>query len=272
MSIMMKLGRVANAFLTEFGFKITIYNRRSKQTFAENQLLKALAELNALYDTFVFEKEHTTDEEPLKILSNSMYTKFGTGFYLIDCLRQTLNLEGDICEFGVAQGAISALLAYEIKNTHKDIWLFDSFEGLPGPTERDILIRDPLNAGSIDAYEGWLSFPEGMVRTRLAAIGFPPERTRIVSGFIERTLHGPNLPKTVCFAYVDLNLYEPILFALNFLDTVLLPGGFVVVDDYENFSQGVKSAVDEFYTARRDFYSIKFPIKTAGKFCILSKK
>ena len=60
--------------------------------------------------------------------------------------------------------------------------------------------------------------------------------------------------------------------ALNFLDTVLQPGGFVVADDYENFSQGVKSAVDEFFFARRDFYSIKFPIDTAGKFCILSKK
>ena len=222
--MMMRLGRVANSILTRFGYKITVYNKINKQTLAEEQLLKALADLDALYNTFVFGNEQTADPERLRLLSDSTYTRFGTGFYLIDCLHQTLDLEGDICEFGVAEGAISALLAHEIKNTRKDIWLFDSFEGLSRPTEKDILIRDPLHAGSIDAYEGRLAFPEGMVRFRLSAIGFPPERTMIVPGFVERTLQGPNLPQAVCFAYVDLNLHEPILLALNFLDTVLRPG------------------------------------------------
>jgi O-methyltransferase len=66
---------------------------------------------------------------------------------LIEYLHQSLPVEGDVCEFGVAQGAISAVLAHEIKNTNKNIWLFDSFEGLPEPSEKDILINDLFHFG-----------------------------------------------------------------------------------------------------------------------------
>ena len=96
MSIMMKLGRRVNSFLIRFGYKIAILNRNSKRTFPEEQLLKALVELNALYKTFVFNKELTGDEESLELLSNSVYTKFGTGFYIINYLRESLDREGDV--------------------------------------------------------------------------------------------------------------------------------------------------------------------------------
>jgi hypothetical protein len=268
---MMKLGRRVNSFLIRFGYKIAILNRKSKRTFPEEQLLKALVELNGLYKTFVFNKELTVDEESLELLSNSVYTKFGTGFYIINYLRESLDREGDVCEFGVAQGTLSALLAHEIKDTNKSLWLFDSFEGFPEPSETDILIRDIMNAGSIGAYKGMMSFPEEEVKSRLSDINFPPERIRIVPGFIEKTIKGPRLPQAVCFAYVDFNFYEPILIALNFLDTVLLEGGFIIIDDYDDFLKGVKSAVDEFYDSRREKYTLKFPVKPAGKFCILCK-
>jgi len=104
----------------------------------------------------------TTDDDSLMLLSDSMYTAFGTGLYLTDYLHKSLALEGDVCEFGTGQGVISALLAHEIKDTDKNIWLFDSFEGFARPSEKDILIYDVLNLGSAEDYKGMMSFPEEM--------------------------------------------------------------------------------------------------------------
>ena len=272
MPIKFRLGTMINSFLAGFGYKLVTFDRESKRTFWEERYRNALIELSTLYDKYIFNKEFTTDEESLNLLSNSMYTSFCTGLYLIEYLHQSLPVEGDVCEFGVAQGAISAVLAHEIKNTNKNIWLFDSFEGLPAPSDKDILINDLFRLGSIQSYKGVFSFPEDIVKARLSDISFPPDRTRIVPGFIEKTIHGPNLPQTVCFAYIDFDLYEPVLIALHFLDTVLKPGGFIIIDDYDFFTKGPKFAVDEFYDSRKEKYSMIFPMRKAGKFCILCRK
>jgi hypothetical protein len=261
-----------NSFLTRFGYKLVTFDRQSKRTFWEDRYRNAVIELSAFYDKFVFNKELNTDEESLDLLSKSMFTSFSTGLYLIEYLHQSLLVEGDVCEFGVAQGAISAVLAHEIKNTNKNLWLFDSFEGLPEPSEKDILINDLFHLGSMQAYKGVFSYPEDIVKARLSDIHFPPDRIRIVPGFIEKTINGSNLPKMVCFAYLDFDLYEPILIALHFLDTVLQPGGFIIIDDYDFFTKGPKFAVDEFYESRKEKYSMILPMRKAGKFCILCKK
>src|SRR5262249_29138312 len=56
-------------------------------------------------------------------------------YYIVVALAQTAGLAGDVCEFGVAQGETSALIANEITAGKKSFHLFDSFEGLPKPTE-----------------------------------------------------------------------------------------------------------------------------------------
>jgi hypothetical protein len=271
MSIIKGAGKFVNFFLIKFGYKIVALNRKSKLIFPEEQLLKALSELSSLYRKFLFNSDFVTDEECLKILANSMYTKFGTGFHLIYHLRQSLSLNGDVCEFGVAQGAISALLANEIKKTDKNLWLFDSFETRPLASEKNVLGNDIGDSGTMEYYKGSLSFPEDMVRSRLSEINFPPDRIKIVPGYIQKTIHGDDLPQDVCFAYVDLNYYQPVLIALDFLDTVLQPGGFMIIDDYDFVEKGVKKAVDEFYNARKEKYTIKFPVQPEGKICILGK-
>ncbi len=268
----MKLGRIINSFLIQFGYKIVTADPKSKRTFTEKQLFNALTELNGVYNQYVFDKELAIDEEGLKLLSISMYTKFGTALSLVDYLRQSLALNGDVCEFGVGQGAISALLAHEIENTDKKIWLFDIFEGFIKPLQKDIPLSDPGNSGSVEVYKGEISFPEKMVRTRLGDLNFPQDRIRIVPGYIGKTINGPVLPQTVCFAYVDVNYYEPTSTALRFLDEVLQPGGFIIVDDYDFLFRGVKAAVDEFFDYRKERYSIDFPGTLGGTFCVLSRK
>jgi len=268
----MKLGIIINSFLVPLGYKIVMVDPPTRMTFTELRLLRELTDLNAVYNRYVFDRELTIDEEGLKLLSISMYTRFGTGLWLVSYLRQSLALEGDVCEFGVGQGAISALLAHEIHRTDKKIWLFDIFEGFTEHAIKDIRGCEQGKPGSGEIYDGAISFPENMVRTRLSDLNFPHERIRIVPGFIEKTIQGPVLPRTVCFAYVDMNYYEPVSVVLRFLDEVLQPGGVIIVDDYDFVFRGVKSAVDEFFASRKDRYTLDFPGTPQKTFCVLSRR
>ena len=206
-----------------------------------------------------------------ELLAKLLGTQLSEAVYIINYLHQCLKLPGDVCEFGIAQGATSALLANEIRDTDKLLWLFDSFEGLPKPTEKDALIHDIFGLGTIEKYQGTMAYGVNEVMERLGAISYPPSRVKIVPGFIENTISGAELPARVCFAYVDFDFYEPILIALDYLHEHLCKGGCVVVDDYGFFSSGAGTAVDEFLTTHPSQYDFVLPDKSAGHFAILSK-
>jgi len=154
--------------------------------------------------------------------------------------------------------------------------LFDSFEGLPKPTEKDKLNDDIFSLGSMEAYTGTMSFPEEMVRTRLTAISFPPHRFVIHKGFIDEVLrHDSNLPKEVSLAYVDFDLYEPTKLTLDFLHRATSAGAIIIVDDYGYFSTGVKVAVDEFLEEKNSsamIYECLVPNTRYGCFAVLTRK
>lgn len=198
-------------------------------------------------------------------------TQPSEALHLIWHLNHVLHLEGEICEFGVAQGSTSALIANEILETGKVLWLFDSFEGLPKPSVRDILIDDIFNLGSIDRYQGAMACGQDQVIDRLKSITFPLGRVKVVPGFIEQTVKCGDLPEKVCFAYVDFDFYEPIKIALELLDPRLPIGGVVIVDDYGFFSEGAQAAVDEFVDARKPRYTKEPSPQWASKFCVLRK-
>jgi O-methyltransferase len=212
-----------------------------------------------------------------KLLGRLLGTPPSEAYFIVQALAKCKDVPGDVCEFGVAQGETSALIANEIMlSSHKRLHLFDSFEGLPKPSDKDQLKDDIFSLGSIEAYAGTMSCPEDMVRSRLQAISFPAPRYVIHKGFIEQLIQNDTLlPKEVCFAYVDFDFYEPIKVALDFLHRVTPSGAIIVVDDYDFFSTGVKTAVDEFIAAKRATgidYGCFVPNKCYGHFAVLTRK
>jgi O-methyltransferase len=210
-----------------------------------------------------------------KLLARLKGTPPSEAYYIVESLAKTRSIVGDVCEFGVAQGETSALIANEIKDLRKTLHLFDSFEGLPKPSDKDMLIDDIFSLGSMEAYTGTMSSPETMVKSRLEAVSFPPSRYSIHKGFIEDLiLRDRNLPAQVSFAYVDFDFYTPIKIALNYLHDVTSEGSIIIVDDYDHFSTGAKSAVDEFAEEKSSVgnaYEVVIPDKGFGHFAILSK-
>lgn len=210
------------------------------------------------------------------LLARLLGTRPSEAYYLVEALAQCCDVEGDVCEFGVAQGETSALMADEIRlHEGKVLHLFDSFEGLPAPSAHDELRDDMCALGSIEAYAGTMSFPERMVRARLAAIGFPANRYVIHKGFFQHVLEDDDtLPYRVSFAYLDFDFYEPTRIALDFLHSVTTPGAVIVVDDYDFFSTGPKKAVDQFVktvSTNEPLYKCALPDARYGHFAILTR-
>lgn len=271
----MALGQTINRLLRPLGIRVS---RVKPRIGAENPDLVAAIHyqqaLEELHDALVhFQFPGLPYVEGRKELMLKLAgTTISEAMWILDALHRTMGLPGDVCEFGVAHGRTSAMLANEIMSSDKNLWLFDSFEGLPAPTEKDELIDDILNLGSMQAYRGIFKHAPTEVSERLAQVGFPTERTRIVPGFIEKTIKLDNLPQQVSFAYIDFDFYEPILVALAYLADHLAPGGVVVVDDYGFFSSGAQAAVDEFAAAHSDTFTLTTPPKWARHFAVLTRQ
>lgn len=195
--------------------------------------------------------------ERAALLASLVGINLDSGLVMVRACHRVLGLPGAVCEFGVAQGATSALLANEIRHTDKQLWLYDSFQGLPPPTEKDRLIDDIFGYGEMQAYAGTMAVPQHHVERRLNAVGFPPERVQIVPGFVEDTLKTDRLPAQICFAFLDMDLYEPIRVTLDAIAGRVPVGGVVVVHDYKFFSAGVQAAVEGFVAAEEGCFSLR---------------
>ena len=211
----------------------------------------------------------------IELLAGLRGTPPSEAYFILDALAKCIDVNGDVCEFGVAQGATSALIANELQSSREIFHLFDSFEGLPKPTGKDQLIDDVLSFGSMEAYAGTMSCSEVMVRKRLKEISFPARRFVIHKGFIDGVLRDhTNLPGNVRFAYVDFDFYEPTKLALDFLGRATSAGAIIIVDDYDFFSTGVKTAVGEFLeeiNARSEVFRCSVPNTRYGCFAVLTK-
>jgi len=229
-----------------------------------------VVEIEELYRHFVFP---SLPQDPRRsgLLHELIGTTVSEAIYLINYLHEALKISGDICEFGVAQGATSRLIASEIMSTDRKFWLFDSFEGLPAPGPEDKLIHDIFKLGTMSRYQGTMAYPENEVLAKLKMVGFPVERTKVKKGWVSDTTKGDDLPAQVAFAYVDFDFYDPIKCALEFLDRRMLPGGSIVVDDYGFFSEGAQLAVDQFVSQAGSRFKFQLPLPFAGHFCILNK-
>ena len=98
----------------------------------------------------------------------------------------------------------------------------------------------------------------------------------IHKGFVENVLpDNINLPSKISFAYVDLDLFEPTKIVLDYLHKIASDGAIIIVDDYNFFSTGVKTAVDDFLKRNNSNlirYECMVPDKRYGYFAVITKK
>ena len=167
-------------------------------------------------------------------------------------------LPGDLVECGVWRGGSVMLMAHELARrgaTDRELWLFDTFAGLPMPDAAiDIDIQgnraiDGWNARTLtDGNTYWAYADETDVRRNMALTGYPADRQHFVAGMVEDTIPA-QAPERIALLRIDTDWYASHRHLLHALYDRVVPGGVVIFDDYGHFT-GAKRAVDEFRAER----------------------
>lgn len=168
-----------------------------------------------------------------------------TNLYWALCSVLRSGIPGDVVELGCNAGRTSVLLemVLEAEEADRNLHLYDSFDGLPAPSDADRYLKQgDCKASESDVlavFERWnLRLPQ------------------VHAGWFEATLP-LQLPDRVAFAYLDGDFYGSIHTSLTHVWPRLSAGGSVIVDDYCDRElsprawdglPGVKKACDEFFT------------------------
>jgi hypothetical protein len=166
---------------------------------------------------------------------------------------------GAFVECGVWRGGMVLAMALQLQRlgvTDRDIWLYDTFEGMTTPTERDTSpFSEPALAtwrraqeAGVKAWEwvfGGEIFDVDSVRSLLAETGYPNERLHFTVGPVEETVPS-QVPASIALLRLDTDWYESTRHELLHLYPRLERGGVLIIDDYGHWD-GSRQAVDEYF-------------------------
>jgi len=183
---------------------------------------------------------------------------------LIDAVRHCVrrDVPGDFAECGVWRGgSILAMIhtLQELGVDDRDIHLFDTFQGMTEPTERDV---SPFHQPALEAWNEARArgdrlysvffdpeiFSAAAVRKTLLSTGYPAERIHMVAGPVEQTVP-ENAPESLALLRLDTDWYESTRHEMEHLYPRLTNGGVLIVDDYGHW-EGARRAVDEYFERR----------------------
>ena len=163
------------------------------------------------------------------------------------------DIKGDFVECGVWKGGsamIIALTLLKLGDTSRKIYLYDTFKGMPKPSEKDIRIKDREPAINIwtkskrnNKYELCFS-PLAEVKKNILSTGYPKENIVLVEGKVEETIPRDS-PSKIALLRLDTDWYHSTYHTLQHLFPLLNKKGVLLVDDY-GYWKGAKDAVDEY--------------------------
>ena len=160
---------------------------------------------------------------------------------------------GSIVECGIAQGgsaALMALLETEAGDQRK-IWLFDSYEGLPDPTDEDFVRGSTGRHVSSMPKGSCLGTYNQVADLLFTKLGLNRENIFMVKGWFQDTLTvSQDKIGQIALLRIDADWYESVKCCLENLYDHVSPGGYVIIDDYGSCF-GAQKAVDEFLGRRQ---------------------
>jgi O-methyltransferase len=169
---------------------------------------------------------------------------------LASALEQVItnNIAGDFVECGTWRGGLGALILDSVVNKSKDkkLYIYDTFEGMPKPSEQDDQRAVEEYAKMCDGeYSDWCRAGQDAVKHTLSHVCEDYQDYCVfVQGMVETTLD-QTVPDTIALCRVDTDWYESTKKEFEVLYPRLSPGGIFIVDDYTDW-KGCKKATDEY--------------------------
>ncbi|MBQ1387611.1 class I SAM-dependent methyltransferase [Candidatus Saccharibacteria bacterium] len=166
---------------------------------------------------------------------------------ILEIARECLTVDGDFVELGCYRGDTSLLLAEllvekSVEKPVKKLWIYDSFEGLPGKSK-----EDESEVGK-EFQQGELAVTKREVKARFLRAGLP---VPVIKKAWFNELTEADLPEKIAFAFLDGDLYESIRDSLRLVEDKVSKGSVIMVHDYDNPAlPGVTRAVDEWLKNR----------------------
>jgi O-methyltransferase len=157
-----------------------------------------------------------------------------------DVLRN--DIPGDMVEAGTWRGGATIFMRALLKVrqvTDRNVWVADSFEGLPTPD-----LGNPAEIGPDFSQVKYLKVTLEEVKSNFARFGLLDNQVRFLKGWFNETL--PQAPiSRIAVLRLDGDLYESTKTSLYYLHPRVSPGGYVIVDDY-NCWPACKKAVHDY--------------------------
>ena len=162
-------------------------------------------------------------------------------------------ISGSLVECGVFKGGNSMMMAAtlaELDDTNREIFLYDTFEGMSEPSEIDVR-HDGKNAQKVwkdsqrENHNEWVYSSLDEVKKNMDKVSYPKKNIIFVKGDVCKTLN-KKVPENISLLRLDTDFYESTKKELEVLYPRLVKGGVLLIDDYDSW-QGARKAVDEYF-------------------------
>lgn len=160
-------------------------------------------------------------------------------------------IPGALVECGVWRGGSMMAIALTLLRlgvTDRELYLYDTFEGMTQPGDEDVkhtgeraadLLSDPTEG---ERYQAAATLED--VRAAVLSVGYPETRIHLVQGPVEETLPG-EAPDQIALLRLDTDWYSSTRHELIHLYPRLVSEGVLIIDDYA-YWHGARKAVDEY--------------------------
>ena len=177
-------------------------------------------------------------------------------FGLIEAVKYVIkhDIKGDFVECGVWKGGSMMTIAetlLQLGITDRQLYLYDTFEGMTAPTENDV---DSLNRTAAiqlnqeinvkEKSEVWAYSGLNEVKKNMSLINYPNNNIHFIKGDILKTIPD-TISESIALLRLDTDWYESTKHEMIHLYPLLQHNGVLIIDDY-GFWRGSRKAVDEY--------------------------
>lgn len=200
-----------------------------------------------------FEKFYELCKPYTMTTKERLYALYKAVNYILD-----RDIKGVFVECGVWRGG-SAMLIMQILSergiTNRDLFLYDTFEGMAKPTDADFEISNKSAAlgewiensnNKDEEINNWCYASLHDVKENLNSIKYPSDKVHFIQGKVEETIPH-KIPSEIALLRLDTDWYESTKHELIHLYPILCDGGVLIIDDYGHWA-GAKKAVDEYFS------------------------
>lgn len=229
----------------------------------ENQHIKTPIDTSGNSNGELSSNVSQDDQSILKCISEYTMTSTERQTALVDAVRYIVRrgISGCIVECGVWRGGsmmATALTLMQEGDETRELYLFDTFEGMTPPTDVDRTTDGTLAKSHLEMDEAktgyWCYASLEDVKANMKTTNYPEEKIHFIKGPVEQTIPSYLPSGSIALLRLDTDWYESTRHEMMHLFPLLVEGGVLIIDDYGHW-EGARKAVDEFLASQpRQFY------------------